>query len=240
LVDLPFRQAEFGHAGAMNNGSGSAKVLLEPIREAALAWDLGETDLPRILVADRSQVGPIIAPHAADFVTTAATQQMKQRLTLHQAGCPRPRAQIFIDRPALGRGKSAEGGDPGTGSSLFFLRSMMFVPILLESGGTDAGQIGAFLSACSAGTQSATSSIHAMASEAIGLLETEFPLLQLRHVRNAEVSVTAAATGKRILVGQHRLRPVGHLAVGVGRVGRSSLAAVANRATVDGGIVDDV
>jgi hypothetical protein len=117
---------------------------------------------------------------------------------------------------------------------------MVLVPVGLKSIGSDTGEIGSLLSSRTARSKRAAASVELVASQAIGLLETGLSSFQLREVGDAQVGVASSTAGKQILFGEHRFRPMRDRAVRVRSLGRSPLPAVTNRATVRGGIVDDV
>jgi hypothetical protein len=79
-----------------------------------------------------------------------------------------------------------------------------------------------------------------VAREAIRLLELQAPFFKLRQIRNAQMSVAAAAAGVEIFFRQHRLRPMSNVAMSIRRRRGASLAAMTNRATVGCRIVDNI
>src|SRR5512135_2262133 len=77
LVDLLFAQSELGHCRSAHYRSGRAKMLFKPVGECALTVDRAEVELSGILVALGGQIRPVVASHAANFVTAATTERMK-------------------------------------------------------------------------------------------------------------------------------------------------------------------
>ena len=85
-------------------------MLLQPIRQRSFATNLSEVELSRISIPNRRQIGPVVSPHAADFVAAAASQAMKECFGFEQAGRADSRMQEFIDRQPLSFRQIAEGG----------------------------------------------------------------------------------------------------------------------------------